>query len=81
MEWRPDVDGKMGKNWIPLKHLILCSLLILVGVTTYDRVGDIAKMAWLNITECFLNHFFCFPVVLKWDKLSYYYQCGQWVVF
>lgn len=20
MEWRPDVDGKMGKNWIPLEN-------------------------------------------------------------
>lgn len=75
VEWRPDVDGKMGKNWIPLNHLILCSLLILVGVTIHDsREEDIAKMAWFNVTECCLNSFFCFLVVLKWDKLSSYHQ-------
>lgn len=38
VEWRPDVDGKMGKNWIPHEQLIFCSLLILVGTTKH---GDI----------------------------------------
>lgn len=51
VEWRPDVDGKMGKNWIPWKQLTFCSLLILVGATKHDNgVGDFANMVWLNIT-------------------------------
>lgn len=73
MEWRPDVDGKMGKNWIPLKQLIFCSLLILVGATKHDsRVGDIAKTVWLNIT--LLSNFFYLLVVPKLDTFSSYHQ-------
>lgn len=64
----------MGKNWILLKQLIFCSLLILVGATKHDnRVGDVAKMVWLNIT--LLPNFFCLPVVSKLDKFSSYRQC------
>lgn len=56
VEWRPDVDGKMGKKWILLKRFIFFSLLILVWATKHDnRVGDIAKKVW--ILHCFLCFF------------------------
>lgn len=51
MEWRPDVDGKMGKDYVSLKQLILCSLLTLIGVTEHDSgAADLAKAACLNIS-------------------------------
>lgn len=51
MEWRPDVDANMGKEWVPLERLTLsltgdCGLVYL---TKQPRAGESAEIALINM--------------------------------
>lgn len=73
VEWRPDVDGKMGKNWILLKQLIFCSLLILVRATKHNKNGRHCQDGLAEYYIAF--YFFYLPMASKLDKFFSSPQC------